>query len=157
MIECKLKIQRICLRANHVNVLSLNWSAFYAYIFRTTEVRRHFPWENTCNLTVPKFHLKMVTVKSVLEAAASIYFDEIFAQNLLSKNRVLLKASIRVRLLFEGGFLLRKFTVCYNFISFFFIKHVWNWKQNMHDSFLKRRMLYGIDCFKYNNVSYSQI
>ena len=41
------------------------------------------------------------TVKPVLEAAASNYFDEIFAQNLLSKNCILL------RLLFEGGFYLR--------------------------------------------------
>ena len=47
--------------------------------------------------------LKMFTntVKPVLEAAASNYFDEIFAQNLLSKNCILL------RLLFEGGFYLR--------------------------------------------------
>ena len=41
------------------------------------------------------------TVKPVLEAAVSNYFDEIFAQNLLSKNCILL------RLLFEGGFYLR--------------------------------------------------
>ena len=43
----------------------------------------------------------MNTVKPVLEAAASNNFDEIFAQNLLSKNCILL------RLLFEGGFYLR--------------------------------------------------
>ena len=43
----------------------------------------------------------LFTVKPVLEAAASNYFDEIFAQNLLSKNCILL------RLLFEGGFYLR--------------------------------------------------
>ena len=42
-----------------------------------------------------------ITVESVLVAAASIHFDEIFGQNLLSKNWVLL------RLLFEGGFYLR--------------------------------------------------
>ena len=41
------------------------------------------------------------TVNSILETAASIYFDEIFAQNLLSKNWILL------RLLFKGGFYLR--------------------------------------------------
>ena len=54
------------------------------------------------------------TVESVLVAAASIHFDEIFGQNLLSKNWVLL------RLLFEGGFYLRAAsntddTVCTNF------------------------------------------
>ena len=38
------------------------------------------------------------TVNSILETAASIHFDEIFAQNLLSKKIILL------RLLFEGGF-----------------------------------------------------
>ena len=40
-------------------------------------------------------------VKTLLQAAASIHFDGIFAQNLLSKIWVLL------RLLFEGGFYLR--------------------------------------------------
>ena len=38
------------------------------------------------------------TVLPLLEAAASNYFDELFAQNLLSKRCIL------VRLLFEGGF-----------------------------------------------------
>ena len=42
----------------------------------------------------PQIH----TVKSVLVAAASNHFDEIFDQNLLSKKWILL------RLLFEGGF-----------------------------------------------------
>ena len=51
------------------------------------------------------------TVESVLVAAASNHFDEIFDQNLLSKKWILL------RLLFEGGFYLRAasntgFTVC---------------------------------------------
>ena len=41
------------------------------------------------------------TVESVLVAAASNHFDEIFDQNLLSKKWILL------RLLFEGGFYLR--------------------------------------------------
>ena len=44
---------------------------------------------------------KIFTVSSVLEAAASNYFDIIFDQILLSKKCVLL------RLLFEGGFYLR--------------------------------------------------
>ena len=43
----------------------------------------------------------MLTVKSVLEAAASNHFDEFFGQNLLGKKLGLL------RLLFEGGFYLR--------------------------------------------------
>ena len=38
------------------------------------------------------------TVNSILETAASVLFDRIFAQNLLSKKFILL------RLLFEGGF-----------------------------------------------------
>ena len=42
--------------------------------------------------------LQLYTVDSILQAAASIHFDEIFAQNLLSKKFILL------RLLFEGGF-----------------------------------------------------
>ena len=40
----------------------------------------------------------MYTVLPLLEATASNYVDEFFAQNLLSKNCIL------VRLLFEGGF-----------------------------------------------------
>ena len=42
--------------------------------------------------------------KFLIRSRASIKFHQIFAQNLLSKNCVLLKASIRGRLLFEGGF-----------------------------------------------------
>ena len=41
-------------------------------------------------------------VDYILETAASINFDEIFAQNLLSKKFILL------RLLFEGGFYFKK-------------------------------------------------
>ena len=53
----------------------------------------------------------MNTVKSLFAAAATIHFDEILVQNLLSKNYVLL------RLLFKGGYYLRAatnndFTVC---------------------------------------------
>ena len=40
------------------------------------------------------------TINPVLEAAASNYFDEIFAQNLLSKDCILPSP----RLLFDGGF-----------------------------------------------------
>ena len=44
------------------------------------------------------------TVKSLFAAAATIHFDEILVQNLLSKNYVLL------RLLFKGGYYLRAAT-----------------------------------------------
>ena len=56
----------------------------------------------------------MNTVKSLFAAAATIHFDEILVQNLLSKNYVLL------RLLFKGGYYLRAatnndFKVCTNY------------------------------------------
>ena len=44
------------------------------------------------------------SVKSLFAAAATIHFDEILVQNLLSKNYVLL------RLLFKGGYYLRAAT-----------------------------------------------
>ena len=47
------------------------------------------------------FFINVTTVSSVLEAAASNYFDVIFDQILLNRKCVLL------RLLFEGGFYLR--------------------------------------------------
>ena len=50
------------------------------------------------NKNSKKIFVKSTTVNSILETAASIHFDEIFAQNLLSKKLILL------RLLFEGGF-----------------------------------------------------
>ena len=51
------------------------------------------------------FLTQVSTVDSELEAAASNYFDEIFAQDLLSKNCVLL------RLLLKGGFYFRAYGI----------------------------------------------
>ena len=48
--------------------------------------------------------VESITVKSLFAAAATIHFDEILVQNLLSKNYVLL------RLLFKGGYYLRAAT-----------------------------------------------
>ena len=50
---------------------------------------------------ISAFSYTKLTVLPLLEAAASNFFDEILAQNLLGKNCVLL------RLLFKGGFYLR--------------------------------------------------
>ena len=47
---------------------------------------------------------ELQTVDPLLQAAASNFFDENFVQNLLSKNYILLKASIWGRLQFKGGF-----------------------------------------------------
>ena len=64
--------------------------------------RAYFPLFFSCMFTFSGFlGIKLNTVKSVLEAAASNHFDVIFGHNLLSKKSVLL------RLLFEGGFYLR--------------------------------------------------
>ena len=52
------------------------------------------------------FKIGQYTVKTQFVAAATIHFHEIFAQNLLSKNCVLLW------LLFEGGSYLRAATNC---------------------------------------------
>ena len=60
-------------------------------IFATTKLN------NTAGLCV-----SMNTVSSELEAAASNFFDKILAQNLLSKNCVLLKASIWGQLLIKN-------------------------------------------------------
>ena len=71
------------------------------------------------------------TVESVLVAAASIHFDEIFGQNLLSKKWVLL------RLLFEGGFYLRAAsntddTVCsYKFLLDTYLSQTFNREQRI--------------------------
>ena len=48
--------------------------------------------------------MKVYTVKSLFAAAATIHFDEILVQNLLSKNYVL------SRLLFKGDYYLRAAT-----------------------------------------------
>ena len=53
------------------------------------------------SISLCKVHTNLNTVFPLLEAAASNSFEEILAQNLLSKNWVLL------RLLFKGGFYLR--------------------------------------------------
>ena len=59
------------------------------------------------------------TVESVLVAAASNHFDEIFDQNLLSKKWILL------RLLFEGGFYLR--AASNNVVTVYDYYDLFNW------------------------------
>ena len=73
---------------------------FFNHVF---SMRCHTVWRNEYlpNLVSPNISSKKSYVSSVLEAAASNYFDVILDQILLSKKCVLL------RLLFEGGFYLR--------------------------------------------------
>ena len=77
--------------------------AFYSFMYGTV-LDQHLLDQITYIMDI-KVYLclksNLYTVESVLVAAASNHFDEMFDQNLLSKKWILL------RLLFEGGFYLR--------------------------------------------------